>query len=63
MWKKALPNVLYNVGIFVCLITGYQYGIEGKNYGFLAIAVLLLAIFIVLKIRVFKEIRNSFKKP
>jgi uncharacterized membrane protein len=63
MWKKALPNVLYNVGIFICLIMGYQYGIEQKQYVFLAIAVILLVIFIFLKIRLLREIKNSFKKP
>jgi hypothetical protein len=61
MWKKVLPNVLYNIGIFVCLITGYQYGIEQKNYGFLFGALILVAIFIVLKIRILREIKNTQK--
>ncbi|HEY2581375.1 MAG TPA: DUF6358 family protein [Mucilaginibacter sp.] len=61
MWKKVLPNVLYNIGIFLCLIFGYQYGIEQKQYGFLFGAILLLAIFIVLKIRLYKEIKKAQK--
>ncbi|HEY4325959.1 MAG TPA: DUF6358 family protein [Mucilaginibacter sp.] len=61
MWKKVLPNVLYNIGIFLCLILGYQYGIEQKQYGFLFGAILLLAIFIVLKIRLYKEIKKAQK--
>jgi hypothetical protein len=63
MWKKALPNTLYTVGIFLCLITGYQYGIEKGNYIYLAGAIVLLVIFIILKIRVLKEIKNTLKKP
>jgi hypothetical protein len=63
MWKKAIPNVIYNVGIFVCLVLGYQLGIEKGNYWFIALAVVLLVIFIILKIKVFKEIRNTLKKP
>ncbi|HEY2581451.1 MAG TPA: DUF6358 family protein [Mucilaginibacter sp.] len=61
MWKKVLPNVLYNIGIFLCLIFGYKYGIEQKQYGFLFGTILLLAIFIVLKIRLYKEIKKAQK--
>ncbi|WP_428327518.1 DUF6358 family protein [Mucilaginibacter sp.] len=62
MWKKVLPNVLYNIGIFLCLITGYQYGIVQKQYGFLFGALVMIAIFIVLKIRILKDIKNNYKK-
>jgi Family of unknown function (DUF6358) len=61
MWKKILPNVLYNIGIFVCLITGYQYGIQKGNYVFVAGAAILIAIFVILKIRILKDIRNTQK--
>jgi len=63
MWKKAIPNVLYSVGIFICIITGYQYGIVQKQYGYLFGALVFLTIFIVLKIRILKEIKKTFKKP
>ncbi|MGZ3874119.1 MAG: DUF6358 family protein [Mucilaginibacter sp.] len=63
MGKKLFLNVLYNIGIFVCLITGYQYGIVQKQYGYLAGAVLIIAIFIVLKIRLLKEIKKAQKNP
>jgi hypothetical protein len=63
MWKKVLPNVLYNIGIFICLITGYQYGILQKQYVFLLGAVILIAIFIMLKIKILKEIKNTQKRP
>jgi len=63
MWKKALPNTLYTVGIVVCLIWGYQYGFEKGNYVFMVGAVLLIAIFIYLKIKILKDIKNTLKKP
>jgi len=63
MWKKAIPNTLYTVGIVVCVIYGYQYGIEKGNYVFLAGAVILIAIFVFLKIKILKEIKNTLKKP
>jgi len=62
MWKKVIPNVLYNIGIFLCLIFGYQYCIEQKHYLFLIPAALIIAIFIYLKIRILKEVRNPQKK-
>jgi len=63
MWKKVIPNTLFNLGIFLCLILGYELGIEKGNYWFLALAVVLLVIFIFLKIKVVKEIRDTLKKP
>jgi hypothetical protein len=63
MWKKAIPNTLYTVGIVVCVIYGYQYGIEKGNYVFLAGAVILITIFVFLKIKILKEIKNTLKKP
>ncbi len=62
MWKKVLPNVFYNIGIFLCLITGYQYGILRHNYIFLAGAAAMIAIFVVLKIRILKEVRNNTQR-
>ena len=63
MWKKAIPNTLYTVGIVVCVVYGYQYGIEKGNYVFLVCAILLIGIFIMLKIKILKEIKNTIKKP
>ena len=61
MAKKMFLNVLYNICIFVCLITGYTYGIEKGNYVFLAGAVFIIAIFIVLKVRLLKEVKKAQK--
>jgi len=56
-------NVLYNIVIFICLITGYEYGIDRKQYGYIVAAVLIIAIFITLKIRLLKEVKRMQKKP
>lgn len=63
MAKKMFLNVLFNICIFICLITGYTYGIEKGNYVFLAGAVFIIAIFIVLKVRLLKEVKNAQKNP
>ena len=63
MWKKAIPNTIYNLGIFLSLILGYELGVEKGNYGYIALFLVLLVIFIYLKIKVYKEIRDSLKKP
>ena len=62
MGKKLALNVLYNIGIFVCLWLGY-YGFEHTRYEFIAGAVFIGAVFVILKIRLLKEIRNMQKKP
>lgn len=61
MGKKLIPNVLYTVAIFLCVIAGYQYGIVQKQYGYLIAAIVLIPIFIILKIRILKDIRNTQK--
>jgi hypothetical protein len=61
MWKKMLPNTLYTIGIILCLISGYEYGIMQQQYVFLLGAILLIGIFIYLKIKILKEIKNTQK--
>ena len=62
MGKKLALNVLYNAAIFVCLALIY-YGFENKHYEYIAGAVFIGAVFVILKIRLLKEIRNMQKKP
>ena len=62
MWKKAALNFLCNIAIFICLLAVYS-GFEYKNYEFVLAGVFGGAIFIVLKIRLIKEIKNLTKKP
>jgi hypothetical protein len=62
MGKKLALNVLYNICIFICLALIY-YGFENARYEFIAGAIFIGAIFVILKIRLLKEVRNMQKKP
>ena len=61
MAKKLFLNTLYTVIIIVCLIAGYQYGIVDKQYAYIVVSAFIIAIFIVLKVKLLKEIRNAQK--
>jgi hypothetical protein len=61
MRKNAILNFLYTLGLCVSAVLGFQYGIEQKQYGYLIAAVILIPIFIVLKIRILKEVKNTLK--
>jgi hypothetical protein len=62
MWKKVALNLLVNIGLFVCLL-GIYLGVDKKNYEFVLAGVFGAAVFIALKIRLIKEIKNLTKKP
>jgi hypothetical protein len=62
MGKKLALNVLYNIGIFICLVLIYN-GFTGKQYMYIAGALFIGAILVMLKIRLLKEVRNMQKKP
>jgi len=62
MWKKAALNLLCNLGLFACLL-GVYWGFEYKNYEFVLAGAFGAAVFVVLKIRLIKEIKNLTKKP
>jgi len=60
MAKKLALNTLYTIGIVLSFITAYwAYG--NKHYDYIAIALFVAALFIMLKIRILKEVRNSQK--
>ncbi|HEY8929684.1 MAG TPA: DUF6358 family protein [Mucilaginibacter sp.] len=61
MGKKLFLNVLYNIGIFLCLIIGYQYGIEQKQYIYLLPVAAIIAILVVLKVKLLKQVREAQK--
>ena len=63
MAKKLALNVLYNIGIFICLVLAYTFGIEHPRYEYLAAALLLGVMLVILKIRLMKSVRNMQKKP
>jgi len=61
MGKKLALNVLYNICIFICLIFIYE-GIQNKHYLYIPVALLIGAVFVILKIRLLKEVRNMQNK-
>ena len=61
MGKKLLLNTLYTIGIFVSGFIGYMYGIVPQQYIYVAAAAVFIVIFIVLKVRILKEVRSTQK--
>lgn len=60
MRGKIALNVAYNIGIFLCFVT-VMWGFEHKRYDFITGAVVVGAMFIFLKIKLLKEVREGFK--
>ena len=60
MGKKIALSTFYNLCIIICLIGAYI-GITDKRYDFIMVAVFGGAIFIILKIKLLKEVRNTLK--
>jgi hypothetical protein len=61
MGKKLALNVVYNVAIFVCLILMYT-GFQNKHYEYIAGGLFIGAVFVILKIRLLKDVRNMQNK-
>jgi hypothetical protein len=61
MGIKLFLNTFYTIVIVIALIAGYQYGIVQSQPTYIAIAVVLIAIFIWLKIKLLKQIRGAQK--
>ena len=61
MGKKILLNTVYNIGIFIALMTAY-WGITKARYEYVAVGVFIAAIFVVLKIKIIKQVRSTIKK-
>jgi phosphotransferase system glucose/maltose/N-acetylglucosamine-specific IIC component len=62
MGKKVILNVLYNLGIFLCVLIGYS-AVEHARYEYLLGVVFIGGVLIILKIKLIKEIKNTQKKP
>lgn len=58
MGFKLVLNVLYTVGIVLCLFVAYQAN-ASKNFTLLGAAILIAGVVIVLKIRLLKDVKNS----
>ncbi|AMR30786.1 hypothetical protein A0256_04785 [Mucilaginibacter sp. PAMC 26640] len=62
MGKKIALNVLYNLGIFVAILAGY-YGFQHARYEFLLGAIFIAAVFVSLKLKLIKEVKETTRKP
>jgi len=62
MWKKIALNVLYNIAILLSLYAIYI-GFESKRYEFCLAGVFTAAIFIILKLKLVKQIKETTKQP
>jgi len=60
MGTKILLNTLYNVGIFITLMTAY-WAFSNSRYEFVAAGVFVAAIFVVLKIKLIKQVKSGIK--
>lgn len=60
MGKKLALNVLYTIGIFICFAIGY-WGFQHSRYEYIAASAFIAILFIVLKVKLLKELRNPQK--
>lgn len=60
MGKKLALNVLYTIGIFVCLAIGY-WGFQHSRYEYIVAAAFVGILFIVLKVKLLKDLRTPQK--
>jgi hypothetical protein len=61
MWVKVVLNVLYNVGIFLCLLLIYT-SVTNKNWAYVLGGVFICAMIIIFKIRLIKDVKKAQKK-
>jgi ABC-type anion transport system duplicated permease subunit len=61
MGFKLVLNVLYTIGIVLCAFVAYQQ-YNAKNYTYMAIAIFAMALVIIFKIRLLKDVREAQKK-
>lgn len=61
MAAKLFLNILYNLGIILCIILTY-WSINHQRYDWTAAGVFILVITVILKIRLAKEVRAMQKK-
>lgn len=61
MGVKLLLNILYNLGIILCVILIY-WSLNHQRYDWTAAGVFIIVVSIILKIRLAKEVRALQKK-
>ncbi|QHS54850.1 hypothetical protein GWR56_04540 [Mucilaginibacter sp. 14171R-50] len=60
MGKKVALNVLYNIGIFLCIIITYS-AIAHARYEYVLACAFIAGILITLKVKLIKDVKNSQK--
>jgi len=60
MGKKLALNVLYTIGIFICMAVGY-WGYQQGRFEFIMGAVFIGGLFVILKIKLLKDLRTPQK--
>lgn len=61
MALKLFLNVLYTIGIFVCLAVAY-WGYQHSRYEFVGGGIFVAIVFVILKLKLLKEVRGLQKK-
>jgi uncharacterized membrane protein len=62
MFKKAMLNLLYNVGIFASVMGGI-FAFDRKSIVLALICIVALVFFVMQKYRIMKEIKNMPPPP
>lgn len=62
MWKKVALNVLYNIAILLSMYAVYI-GFDTKRYEFCMVGAFSAAIFIILKLKLIKQVKEENKQP
>jgi hypothetical protein len=60
MFKKAMLNLMYNLGIFGSIVVGYL-ACDRKSYWLIFPAIFALVFFVMQKIKLMKQIKNTQK--
>jgi len=59
---KFFLNILYNLGIMICLVAIY-YSYKHSNWPYLLGLVFIAAMIFIFKLRLIKDVKNMTKKP
>jgi hypothetical protein len=60
MFKKAMLNLMYNLGIFGSIVVGYL-ALDRKSFWLIFPAIFALVFFVMQKIKLLKQIKNTQK--
>ncbi len=61
MVLKVILNILYNIGIFLCLLLIYT-SVGNHNWAYVLGGVFICAMIIIFKLRLIKDVKKAQKK-